>query len=411
MTSLPFGVWRRVVSNNRKITITNSIAPERGAAPIVGRGARVRLETIAVRAGAEIDPTTGALAPPLHLSTTFEHGPASEAIHGFLYVREKNPPQLRLEAALRDLEGGLAAVVFSSGMAAAAATLQGLSPGSHVIFSDDIYIDVRNLARDFLPAWGIESSVEDLQNLESLKSAIRPNTKLIWIETPSNPLMKVLDIAAIGRIARQADAQLLVDNTFATPILQRPLSLGADVVLHSTTKYCGGHSDVQGGCLIVKSRELLHKILHVREVLGAVASPFNSWLILRGLRSLPCRMERHSANATAVATALTTCPAIEAVYYPGLPSHVGHAIAQRQMKGFGGMLSFLVRGGREEALAVASRVRLFVNATSLGGVESLIEHRASSEGKITRAPQNLLRVSVGLEHPDDLIEDLLQALS
>ncbi|PYU47896.1 MAG: cystathionine gamma-synthase [Acidobacteria bacterium] len=311
----------------------------------------MRLETIAVRAGAEIDPTTGALAPPLHLSTTFEHGPASEAIHGFLYVREKNPPQLRLEAALRDLEGGLAAVVFSS------------------------------------------------------------NTKLIWIETPSNPLMKVLDIAAIGRIARQADAQLLVDNTFATPILQRPLSLGADVVLHSTTKYCGGHSDVQGGCLIVKSRELLHKILHVREVLGAVASPFNSWLILRGLRSLPCRMERHSANATAVATALTTCPAIEAVYYPGLPSHVGHAIAQRQMKGFGGMLSFLVRGGREEALAVASRVRLFVNATSLGGVESLIEHRASSEGKITRAPQNLLRVSVGLEHPDDLIEDLLQALS
>jgi cystathionine gamma-synthase len=399
------------VSNNRKITITNSIASERGAAPIVGRGARMRLETIAVRAGAEIDPTTGALAPPLHLSTTFEHGPASEAIHGFLYVREKNPTQLRLEAALRDLEGGLAALVFSSGMAAAAAMLQTLPPGSHVIFSDDIYIDVRNLARDFLPAWGIEGGVVDLQNLESLKNAIRANTKLIWIETPSNPLMKILDIAVIGRMAHEADAQLVVDNTFATPILQRPLSLGADVVLHSTTKYCGGHSDVLGGCLVVKTRELLEKLLHVREVLGAVASPFNSWLILRGLRSLPCRMERHSANATAVATALAACPAVEAVYYPGLPSHAGHDIAQRQMKGFGGMLSFLVRGGRAETLRVASRVQLFVNATSLGGVESLIEHRASSEGKMSRAPQNLLRVSVGLEHSDDLIEDLLEALA
>src|SRR5437660_8555609 len=225
MTSLPFGVWRRVVSNNRKITITNSIAPERGAAPIVGRGARVRLETIAVRAGAEIDPTTGALAPPLHLSTTFEHGPASEAIHGFLYVREKNPTQLRLEAALRDLEGGLAAVVFSSGMAAAAAMLQGLSPGSHVIFSDDIYIDVRNLARDFLPVWGIDCSIESLQDLHGLSRALRPSTKLIWIETPSNPLLKILDIQSLSLIARQAGALLLVDNTFPTPILQRPLSL------------------------------------------------------------------------------------------------------------------------------------------------------------------------------------------
>ena len=399
------------MSDNRKITITNSIAPERGAAPIVGRGTRMRLETIAVRAGSEIDSTTGALAPPLHLSTTFEHGPASEAIHGFLYVRQKNPTQLRLEAALRDLEGGLAALVFSSGMAAAATVLQGLKPGSHVIFSDDIYVDVRNLARDFLPAWGIESSVEDLRNLDSLKKAIRANTTLIWIETPSNPLMNILDIAAISRIAQETGAQLLVDNTFATPILQRPLSLGADVVLHSTTKYCGGHSDVQGGCLVVKTHELLDKLLHVREVLGAVASPFNSWLILRGLRSLPCRMERHSANATAVAAALAACPAVEAVYYPGLPSHAGYDIAQRQMKGYGGMLSFLVRGGREEALRVASRVQLFVNATSLGGVESLIEHRATMEGKISRAPQNLLRVSVGLEHPDDLIEDLLQALA
>src|SRR5437667_5495681 len=382
MTSLPFGVWRRVVSNNRKITITNSIAPERGAAPIVGRGARVRLETIAVRAGAEIDPTTGALAPPLHLSTTFEHGPASEAIHGFLYVREKNPTQLRLEAALRDLEGGLAAVVFSSGMAAAAALLQTLKPGSHVIFSDDIYVDVRNLAGDFLPVWGIDSSIENLQDLDGLSRALRPSTKLIWIETPSNPLLKILDIQSLSQIARQAGALLLVDNTFATPILQRPFGLGADIVLHSTTKYCGGHSDVQGGCLVLKKREPLYdKLLHARTVLGAVCSPFNSWLILRGLRTLPCRMERHSANACAVAKALAGHKKVEEVLYPGLASHPGHDIAVRQMKGFGGMLSFLVRGGWEEAVGVASRVRLFQNATSLGGVESLIEHRASEEGK------------------------------
>jgi cystathionine gamma-synthase len=399
------------MGDNRRITITDSLGSKAPTTRILGRGTpALRLETIAVRAGAEIDPTTGALAPPLHLSTTFEHGPASEPVHGFLYVRQKNPTQLRLEAALRDLEGGLAAMVFSSGMAASTAMLQALQSGSHVIFSDDIYIDVRNLARDFLPSWGVESTVEDFQNLEALKSAVRSNTKLLWIETPSNPLMKILDIRAIAQIAHQAGAQLLVDNTFATPILQRPLIDGADVVLHSTTKYCGGHSDVQGGCLVVKSQKLLDRLLHIREVLGAVASPFNSWMILRGLRSLPCRMERHSANGGAVAGALAACPSVQAVYYPGLTSHAGHDIAERQMKGFGGMLSFLVCGGRAEALRVASRVNLFVNATSLGGVESLIEHRASGEGKISRAPENLLRLSLGLEHPDDLIEDLMQAL-
>ena len=397
--------------SERLKSITDGIALEPNAASLAAhKSVKMRLETIAVHAGAEIDASTGALAPPLHLSTTFEHGPASEAIHGFLYVREKNPTQSRLEAALRDLEGGTAALVFSSGMSAAATVFQTLTPGSHVLFSDDIYIDVRNLVRDFLPAWRIESAIEDLRDLEALKRAIRPNTKLIWMETPSNPLMKILDISAIADIAHQAGAQLLVDSTFATPILQRPLALGADIVLHSTTKYCGGHSDVQGGCLVVKSRELLDKLFHVRDILGAVASPFNSWLILRGLRSLPCRMERHCANAAAVAAALAASPAVESVYYPGLSSHLGHDIARRQMRNFGGMLSFLVRGSRSEALRVAARTKLFVNATSLGGVESLIEHRASSEGKSSNAPQNLLRLSIGLEHPDDLIEDLLQAL-
>jgi cystathionine gamma-synthase len=295
-------------------------------------------------------------------------------------------------------------------MAAAAALLQTLAPGTHVVLSDDIYIDVQNLVRDFLPLWRIECTTADLRDAQALRNAIHLNTKLVWIETPSNPLMKVLDIAAIAEVTHQTGAQLVVDNTFASPILQRPLALGADVVLHSTTKYCGGHSDVQGGCLVVKHGELLDRLFHVRDILGAVASPFNSWLILRGLRSLPCRMERHSTNAAAVAASLSASSRVEAVYYPGLPSHPGHEVALRQMKGFGGMLSFLVRGGREEALRVASRVKLFVNATSLGGAESLVEHRASSEGKASNAPQNLLRLSIGLEHPDDLIEDLQQAL-
>ncbi len=399
------------MNDSRKVRITDQIVSEPSAARDASqRALKMRLETIAVHAGAEIDPVTGALAPPLHLSTTFEHGPAAEPIHQFLYIREKNPTQSRLEAALRDLEGGTAALVFSSGMAAAATLLQTLTPGTHVVFSDDIYIDVRNLIRDFLPTWQIESTTADLREMDALRNALRPNTKLVWIETPSNPLMKVLDISALAEVAHHAGAQLVVDNTFASPILQRPLVLGADVVLHSTTKYCGGHSDVQGGCLVVKSRELLDKLFHVRDILGAVASPFNSWLILRGLRSLPCRMERHSTNAAAVAAALSASPRVEAVYYPGLPSHAGHDVALRQMKNFGGMLSFLVRGSRQETLRVASRVKLFVNATSLGGVESLIEHRASSEGKASNAPGNLLRLSIGLEHPDDLIEDLLQAL-
>src|SRR5215472_11400752 len=400
------------MNERQKVTITDRIIFEHAAErDTAHRALKMRLETIAVHAGAEIDSTSGALAPPLHLSTTFEHGPAGQPIHQFLYIREKNPTQSRLEAALRDLEGGAAALVFSSGMAAAAALLQTLAPGTHIVFSDDIYVDVRNLVRDFLPAWRIETTTADLRDPQSLRAAIRPNTRLVWIETPSNPLMKVLDIGALADVAHQTSAQLVVDNTFASPVLQRPLAIGADVVLHSTTKYCGGHSDVQGGCLVVKHRELLHKLFHARDILGAVASPFNSWLILRGLRSLPCRMERHSANAAAVAAALSASLRVEAVYYPGLPSHPGHKIARRQMKHFGGMLSFLVRGTREDTLRVASRVRLFVNATSLGGVESLIEHRASNEGKASNAPGNLLRLSIGLEHPDDLIEDLLQALS
>ena len=371
----------------------------------------MRLETLAVHVGAEPDPTTGAIAPPIHLATTFEHGPACEEIHGYSYIREKNPTQTRLEEAMAKLEGGEAALAFASGMGAVAAVMQSLTPGSHVIFPEDAYSGYRHLYGEFLPNWGIESTVIDMTNLSELKAAIRPSTRIVLAETPSNPMLKVTDLVAVAEIAHAAGAELLVDNTFATPMLQRPLGLGADLVLHSTTKYCGGHSDVQGGCLVVKRREHWQERLYrARMILGASASPFASWLILRGLRSLDCRMERHSSNALAVARALEASPKVERVCYPGLPSHPGHELARRQMKLFGGMLSFQVRGGLDETIRVASRVKLFTNATSLGGTESLIEHRASSEGAGTRVPQNLLRVSVGLEHVDDLIEDLGQAL-
>jgi cystathionine gamma-synthase len=372
----------------------------------------MRLETIAVHAGGEVDPATGSVSPPIHLSTTFEHGPASEALHGYIYTREGNPVQSRLEQALAALEGGPAAMAFASGMAAGSAYLQSLPEESHILFHHDVYYSFRVIAAELLDRWRCQAEFVDMCDLGGLRKAIRPHTRLLWMETPSNPLMNVVDIAAVGEIAHGAGAQLVVDGTFATPILQRPLELGADAVLHSSTKYFGGHSDVQGGALVFARRDAtVERVERIRNLLGAVASPFGCWLVLRGLRTLPCRMERHSANAHAIAQALAGHPALDAVLYPGLPSHPGHEVARRQMKSFGGMLSLRVKGGRARALAVASRVKLFVNATSLGGVESLLEHRASSEGTASRTPEDLLRLSVGLEHPDDLVEDLLQALS
>jgi cystathionine gamma-synthase len=371
----------------------------------------MRLQTLAVHAGAEPDSETGAIAPPIHLSTTFAHGPACEETHGYSYIREKNPTQTRLEDAMAQLEGGESALAFASGMGAVCALMQSLAPGSHVIFPDDAYTGFRNLYREFVANWGLEYSVVDMANIADVKGAIRTNTKLVLAETPSNPMLKITDLAGVAEIAHAAGADLLADNTFATPMLQRPIEFGADIVLHSTTKYCGGHSDVQGGCLVVKSSaRWKDRLYRTRMLMGAAASPFNSWLILRGLRSLDCRMERHSANATKVAAALEAHAKVERVCYPGLASHPGHDLARRQMKLFGGMLSFQLRGGYDEAIRVTSRVKLFTNATSLGGTESLIEHRASSEGQGTTVPQNLLRVSIGLEHADDLIEDLMQAL-
>jgi cystathionine gamma-synthase len=373
----------------------------------------VRFETLAVHAGGESDESTGAVAAPLHLATTFVHGPESEPLHGRLYIREGNPTEARLESALAAVEGGEAALVFASGMAAAAAFFQALPAGSHVVFHRDIYNGIRLLGRDFFPRWGLTASVVDLADLAAARAAIRPETALVWCETPTNPLIEILDLAAVAALARAAGALLAVDGTFATPALQQPLALGADVVLHSTTKYLGGHSDVQGGALVFGARalELAARVRQLRHDLGSVASPFNSWLVLRGLRTLACRMERHSANALAIARRLAGHPAFSAVLYPGLPDHPGHAIAARQMRAFGGMLSLRLAGGRAAAVELAGRLRLFTNATSLGGVESLIEHRASSEGAASTSPDDLLRLSIGLEHPDDLAADLEQALA
>ena len=371
----------------------------------------MRFETRAIHAGGEPDEATGAIAPPIHLSTTFEHGPANEAPLGFLYQREGNPTQNRLETALAALDGGEAALAVASGMAAAATLLQALPAGGRVLFHRDFYSGVRQLAQEMLPRWGMSAEIVDFRDPAVVARAGETPAAAFWLETPSNPRLDVLDLAAIATAARAAGAIVAVDGTFATPALQSPLAEGAAVVMHSTTKYLGGHHDLLGGALVFAKRgELCERALHLRTHLGGSAAPFNSWLLLRGLRTLACRMERHSANALAIARALDGHPALERVLYPGLPAHPGHAVAARQMRAFGGMLSLLVAGGRAGALGVASRLRLFRNATSLGGPESTVEHRASAEGAGTTAPENLLRLSVGLEHPDDLVEDLQQAL-
>ena len=372
----------------------------------------MKLETLLIHTGAETDPSTGAVAAPIHLSTTYEHPPDGQEAQGHIYIRESNPTQDRLEAALAACEGGEAALFFASGLASGAAFMQTLDAGSHVLFADDLYHGFREMSHDFLPRWGLTSSSVDMTDLEAVRRALRPETRLLWAETPSNPLLRISDLEALARIAHDHGARLAVDSTFATPVLQRPLDLGADVVMHSATKYMGGHSDVLGGALVLRHRdEVLEQLLHVRTVTGAAASPFNAWLVLRGLRSMACRVERHAANALAVAEALKGRPEVEAVYYPGLASHPGYEVARRQMRAFGGMVSIAVRGGREASIAVASRLRLFTNATSLGGVESLVEHRESNEGLASTAPENLLRLSIGLEHPDDLVADLRQALA
>ena len=371
----------------------------------------MRLETLAVHAGRKIDPATRAVAMPIHLSTTFERAADGTLPGGFLYSREGNPTRAALETCLAALEGGAAAAVFSSGSAATHAVFQALAPGDHVVAPTDAYYGTKKLLTTVFEPWGLQATFADMTDIAALERALRPNTRLVWIETPSNPLFTITDIARVAEVAHAAGARCVCDNTFATPALQRPLELGADLVMHATTKYIGGQSDVLGGAIVARAEdELFQRIRALQGTAGAVPSPFECWLLMRSVSTLPHRMRQHSSNAAAVAGFLAGHAAVHTVHYPGLPEHPGSDVAARQMRMGGGMLSFRVRGGRARALEVAARVRLFTRATSLGGAESLIEHRATVEGPASRTPDDLLRCSIGLEHPDDLIEDLAQAL-
>ncbi len=371
----------------------------------------MHFETLAVHAGHRPDPATGAVTPPIHLSTTFERAADGSFPSGYIYGRDANPNRRSLEASLAALEGGAAAAAFASGMAATSAVFQSLGPGDHVLVPDDSYYITRKLLQDVFARWGLEHTAVNMTDLSAVGGGLRSTTRLVWVETPSNPLIRVTDIAGIVALARRVGARVACDNTWATPVLTRPLELGADLVMHSTTKYLGGHSDVLSGALVTRADdELFQRVRAIQIAGGGIASPFDCWMLLRGIRSLPYRMKAHCEHAAAVARFLDSHPGVARVHYPGLASHPGHAVAGRQMKDFGGMLSFEVHGGRAEALGLASRLQLITRATSLGGPETLIEHRASVEGAHTRAPETLLRMSVGLEHPDDLIADLARAL-
>ena len=376
-----------------------------------------RMETVAIHAGKEIDPTTGAVMPPLHLSTTYERKADGSYHNGYTYIRGDNPTRRALEDTLCALEGGICAATFASGMAAIMTVFQALGPGDHVLIPDDIYFGTKVMIDKLFTPWGLTSETVDMTDLVAVRAAIRPNTRMLWIETPSNPLLKITDIAATAAIAHEVGAILACDSTWPSPALQQTLAQGADLAIHATTKYLGGHSDLLGGAVIARENgPFFDTVRMIQQAGGAVPSPFDCWLLLRGIRTLPYRMRGHCENAQRVADYLSHHPKIENVFYPGLTSHPGHAIAARQMSGFGGMLSIQLapdnlRTGEQNARRMANRTQLFVQATSLGGVESLIEHRASIEGTVTNAPANLLRLSVGLEHPDDLIADLEQALA
>lgn len=371
----------------------------------------MRIETLAVHAGHTVDQTTGAVSAPIQLSTTFERETDGSYRSGFSYSRSDNPTRRALEQAMVALEGGATAVAFGSGLAATAAVFQALAPGDHVIAPDEGYHGALKLLRDVFVRWGLEVAFVDMTDVDAVRNALRPNTKLVWTETPSNPQLKITDLAAVARIAKKAGALCACDNTWA-PIVQKPIALGLDLVVHSTTKYIGGHCDVTGGVVIAREDgEFFQRIRANQNLVGGVPSPFDCWLTLRGFRTLPWRMRAHSENALKVATFLSQHPRVERVNYPGLAFSSGHELAARQMNAFSGMLSFEIGGGREAAMAVAAKTRIFIRATSLGGVESLIEHRASIAGESPLTPQGLLRASIGLENADDLIEDLAQALA
>ena len=369
----------------------------------------MKIETIAIHAGNQIDASTRAAIQPITLSTTYERGEDGGYPEGFMYSRVDNPNRRSLENVLAQLEGAEDACAFSSGNAAGCAVFQALDPGCHIIAPDDMYHGLRNQLIQVFDRI-IEVDFVDMTDIKAVEAAIRPQTCLLWIETPSNPLLKVSDIRELVKLAKAHHITVACDNTFSTPMFQRPLDLGCDLVMHSTTKYLSGHSDVIGGALATKEKDgLWEKIRNVQTLAGAVPSPFDCYLTVRGIKTLPYRMRGHAQNAALIAKFLEENIHIEKVYYPGLKGHLGHEIAKNQMSSFGGMMSLLVKGGSDEARMVVNSVKLFTQATSLGGVESLIEHRASIEGPETKTPQNLIRISVGLENVEDLIEDLEQA--
>lgn len=371
------------------------------------------LDTTAVHAGRSSDSVTGAVTPNLVFSSTFARDDQGQLLGGHIYSRTSNPNRSAVESALAALEGGAHGLAFASGQAAAAAVFATLAPGDRVLLPDDLYHGTRYLATNEFGRWGLVAEFIDTSDLAVVAAALQKPARVLWLETPSNPRLKISDLAACARLARDAGALVVVDNTWATPVLTRPLSLGAQVVLHSTTKYLGGHSDLLGGALVVGAdapADLLTRLRSWQNLGGAVPAPFDCWLLLRSLSTLPLRVRVQSATAARLAEWLTTQPNVERVYYPGLATHPHHAVAARQMEAFGGMISFEMRGGHDAAKAVAGRVRLITQATSLGGVESLIEHRRPVEGPASVTPPGLLRFSVGLENEKDLREDLAQAL-
>ncbi|HLJ99713.1 MAG TPA: cystathionine gamma-synthase [Streptosporangiaceae bacterium] len=375
-------------------------------------------ETLAIHAGQEPDPLTGAVVPPVYLTSTYKQDGVGGLRGGHDYSRSVNPTRTALEECLAALERGTRALAFSAGMSAEDCVLRTtLKPGDHVLIPDDAYGGTYRLFARVLSDWGIAHTVVPIAHADAVREAVsRLAPKLIWAETPTNPLLNIADIRELADIAHQAGALLVVDNTFASPYLQQPLALGADIVVHSTTKYLGGHSDVVGGAVVVTDVELAERLAYNQNATGGVAGPFDSWLTLRGIKTLAVRMDRHCENAARIATMLGGHPAVSEVMYPGLPSHPGHEIALKQMRAFGGMVSFRVKAGEEAAVEACGRAKLFTLAESLGGVESLIEHparmtHASAAGSALEVPADLIRLSVGIEAADDLIDDLRQALA
>jgi cystathionine gamma-synthase len=374
-------------------------------------------ETLAIHAGQPPDPAYGAVMTPIYQTSTYAQKKMGEAIYD--YARTANPTRTALQECIAALEGGRHGLAFASGMAAIDCVLRLLRPGDHVLASNDVYGGTYRIFKRVYEVYGVSSSFVEMSDLDAVRAALRPNTRMVWIETPTNPLLKVADIAAIADLLAVADGirpLLVVDNTFASPYLQRPLALGADIVVHSATKYLGGHSDVVNGLIVLNDDEAHARLKFLQNAVGAVPGPLDCFLVLRGIKTLPVRMERHSANAMKIAAWLESHPRVERVLYPGLPSHPQHEIARRQMCAFGGMISFIVKGGPDDARRVAEGTRVFALAESLGGVESLIEvpaamtHMSVANSPLEVSP-SLIRLSVGIEHVDDLIADLAQAMA